>query len=71
MKAKAFYEKALSMDPSYADPHKATGLVYFREGEWLLAKRSFESYLALLPLPSDWAYIQRYLQECDNKGIGR
>jgi len=70
IKAKAFYEKAIWMDPSYADPHKAIGLIYFKEGEWMLAKRSFESCLALSPYPPDRAYIEGYLQKCDNKGIG-
>lgn len=69
IKAKEFYEKAISMDQSYADPHKAIGLIYFKEREWLLAKRSFESCLVLSQYQPDWPYIERYLQKCDKKGI--
>jgi predicted Zn-dependent protease len=69
IRAKDFYEKAISLDPSYPDPHKAIGLIYFKEGEWMLAKRSFESSLALSPHMQDRAYIQGYLQKCNNKGI--
>lgn len=68
-RAKDFYEKAISLDPSYPDPYKAMGLIYFKEGEWMLAKHSFESSLALSPQMQDRAYIQGYLQKCDNKGI--
>jgi predicted Zn-dependent protease len=63
IKAKAFYEKAISLDSSYADPHKAIGLIYFKEGKWMLAKRSFESYLALSPHSPDRAYLQGYLEK--------
>ncbi len=69
VRAKDFYEKAISLDPSYPDPYKAMGLIYFKEGEWMLAKHSFESSLALSPQMQDRAYIQGYLQKCDNKGI--
>ena len=69
MRAKDCYEKAIALDPLYPDPHKAIGLLYFKEGEWMLAKRSFESSLALSPQMQDRAYIQGYLQECKNRGI--
>jgi tetratricopeptide (TPR) repeat protein len=69
MRAKDFYEKAITLDPSYPDPHKAIGLIYFKEGAWMLAKRSFESSLALSPHMQDRAYIQGYLQECKKRGI--
>jgi predicted Zn-dependent protease len=69
LRAKDFYEKAIALDPSYPDPHKAIGLIYFKEGEWVLAKRSFESSLALSPHMHDRAYVQGYLQECNKRGI--
>ena len=71
LKAKDFYETAIALDPSYPDPHKAIGLIYFKEGEWVLAKRSFESSLALSPHMHDHAYIRGYLQECNKRGIGQ
>lgn len=68
--AKAFYEKAISTDPSYPDSHKAIGLIYYKEGQWVLAKRSFESFLALSPHLPDRSYINTYLKECKDKGAG-
>jgi predicted Zn-dependent protease len=71
LRAKDFYEKAIALDPSYPDPHKAIGLIYYKEGDWVLARRSFESSLALSPQMHDRAYIQGYLQECDKRGTGQ
>jgi len=65
--AKTFYEKAISMDPSYPDPHKAIGLIYYKERQWALAKRSFESLLSLSPYLPDRSYINTYLKECNDK----
>ncbi len=70
-RAKVFYERAIALDPSYPDPYKGIGLIYFKQGDWTLAKRSFESSLALSPHMQDRAYIQGYLQECDKRGIGQ
>jgi len=66
-KARAYYEKAIALNPSYTDAHKAIGLIHFKEGAWKLARRSFETSLSLSPQRPDHAYIQRYLQECNNK----
>jgi predicted Zn-dependent protease len=71
LRAKDFYERAISLDPSYPDPHKAIGLIYFKAGEWVLAKRSFESSLALSPHMHDRAYIRGYVKECSKRGTGQ
>ena len=63
-RAKAYYEKALSLDASYADVHKAIGVIYYKKGEMALAKRAFETCMALAPHAPDKAYIQRYLEHC-------
>ena len=63
--AKAYYKKALSIKPSYPDPLRAIGLLYYKEGKKTLAKRSFESYLSLSPRAPDKAYIKHYLQQCN------
>jgi len=68
-KAKAFYEKAISIDPKYPDPHEAIGLIYYKEGEWVLARQFFESCLALSPHPPGKAYIEGYLKKCVRRGI--
>ncbi|UCF82273.1 MAG: M48 family metalloprotease [Desulfobacteraceae bacterium] len=64
-KAKTYYEKAISMDPAYPDPHKAIGLLYYKDGKKTLAKRSFEMCLSLSPQTADKAYIVGYLRQCN------
>ena len=58
------YEKAISLDPTYPEPHRAMGIIHYKEGEKLLAKKFFESCLLLSPNASDKAYIQGYLKNC-------
>jgi predicted Zn-dependent protease len=65
-----YYEKAISMDPSYAEPLKAVGLIHYKAGHKLLARKFFESCLALAPDTPDKAYIQGYIRQCINNGEG-
>ena len=64
-RAKEYYKKAILLDPSYPEPYKAVGLIYYKEGEERLARRSFESCLALSPHEPDRVYIRGYLEQCD------
>jgi Zn-dependent protease with chaperone function len=64
-RAEAYYEKAISIDSSYPEPHKAIGLIYFKKDQMALARRSFESYLSLEPHAPDKAYIKKYLERCN------
>jgi len=64
-KAKAYYEKAISLDPFYPEPHKAIGLIYYKDGEKTLAKKSFGQCLSLSPHRADKAYIVGYLEKCN------
>jgi predicted Zn-dependent protease len=64
-RARAYYKKALSIEPSYPDPFRAIGLLYYKEGKKTLAKVSFESYLSLSPHAPDKAYIKQYLAQCN------
>ena len=64
----SYYEKAMLLDPSYPEPHKAMGLIHYKEGEKQLAKKFFESCLLLSPNTSDKAYIQGYLKNCRLSG---
>ena len=66
--AVSYYEKAMSLDPSYPEPHKAMGLVHYKHGQKRLAKKFFESCLRLSPNTSDKAYIQGYLKNCKFSG---
>ena len=61
--AVSYYEKAIALDPSYSEPHKAVGLMHYKEGQKQLAKKFFESCLLLSPNTSDKAYIQGYLKD--------
>jgi Flp pilus assembly protein TadD len=65
IRAKEYYKKAILLDPLYPEPYKAVGLIYYKEGEKRLARRSFESCLALSPHEPDRAYIRGYLEQCD------
>ena len=66
--AVSYYEKAIALDPSYSEPHKAVGLMHYKEGHKQLAKKFFESCLLLSPNTSDKAYIQGYLKNCKLSG---
>ena len=63
-KAVKNYNRAITLDPSYAAPHKAIGLIHFKKGHHELAKKFFESCLQLSPDAPDKAYIQGYLKRC-------
>ena len=63
-----YYKKAISLDPSFAEPYKAMGLLHYKVGEKQLAKKFFESCLLLSPNASDKAYIQGYLKNCKLNG---
>ena len=69
-KAIKFYNRAIFLDPSYADPHKAIGLIHYKKGQRALAKKFFESCLQLSPDSPDKAYIQAYLKQCAQSGEG-
>jgi len=70
-RARIFYEEAISMDPSYAEPYRALGLVQYKAGEMLLAKNSFQCCLLLSPHRPDRAYIEGYLRKCRERGAGK
>jgi len=63
-----YFRKAISLDPSLPEPHKAIGMIFYKEGEKQQAKKFFESCLRLSPNDSDSAYIRRYLKNCNVNG---
>jgi len=69
-KALSYYRKAVSIDPSYSEPHKAIGLIHYKDGHKALAKQFFESCLRLAPDAPDKAYIQGYIKQCMQEGEG-
>jgi predicted Zn-dependent protease len=62
------YEKAIALDPSFPEPHKAMGLIHYKGGEQRLAQKFFETCLLLAPDAPDKDYIQGYLQKCMTNG---
>ena len=62
-KALKCYNRAITLDPSFAAPHKAIGLIHYKRGQRALAKKFFESCLQLAPNAPDKAYIKGYLQQ--------
>ena len=68
--AMKYYEKSISLNPSFPEPHKAMGLIHYKDGEKRLAKKYFESCLLLSPDAADKAYIQGYLKLCVTNGEG-
>ena len=69
-RALGYYQKAIAMDSSYAQPHKAIGLIHYKQGQKVLAKKFFESSLLLAPNTPDKAYIQGYIKQCVAEGEG-
>ena len=66
--AVSYFKKSIALDPSLPEPHKAMGLILYKEGEKHLAKKFFESCLRLSPNDSDSAYIRGYLKNCQANG---
>jgi predicted Zn-dependent protease len=62
--AKEYFQKSISLDASYPEPHKGIGLLYFKSGQKVLAEKAFRSYLRLAPKASDRSYIEDYLAQC-------
>jgi predicted Zn-dependent protease len=62
------YEKAIVLNPSFPDPHKAIGLIHYKVGEQRLARKYFETCLLLAPDAPDKEYIEGYLRDCLKNG---
>ncbi|MEJ2164499.1 MAG: M48 family metalloprotease [Desulfobacterales bacterium] len=63
-----YFRKSIALDPSLPDPHKAMGLILYKQGEKHLAKKFFESCLRLSPNDPDGGYIRSYLKNCSGNG---
>jgi predicted Zn-dependent protease len=62
-KALERYERAAALDPSYADPFRQLGFLYFQQKNTARARAAFEKYLALKPGAADTERIKEYLAE--------
>ncbi len=59
------YEQAAALDPSYPEPFRQLGLLYYQQKEPVRAREAFEKYLALRPDAPDARRIKEYLVELD------
>ena len=65
-----YYEKSISLNPSFPEPHRAMGLIHYKDGQKRRAKKYFETCLLLSPNAADKAYIEGYLKLCVSNGEG-
>ena len=64
-KALERYQKAAELDPSFPDPFRQLGFLYYQQKDTARAKESFQKYLALKPDAPDARRIKEYLVELD------
>jgi predicted Zn-dependent protease len=56
------YLKAISLNASHPESHRALGLIYLKKGQRTEALKYLERYLALNPEGPDRAYIESYIR---------
>lgn len=61
--ALASYERATELDPTFPDPFRQLGFLYYQQKETTKAREAFEKYLALKPDASDAGRVKEYLVE--------
>ncbi len=64
-RALASYERAAALDPTFAEPFRQLGLLYYSRKQTARARASFQMYLALAPSAPDAARVREYLSELD------
>jgi beta-barrel assembly-enhancing protease len=62
-RAIAAYQKAVENDPSYPEPQRSLGLLYYTSGKKAEARQAFERYLELKPHADDRQQLREYLLE--------
>jgi predicted Zn-dependent protease len=63
--ARQAYERAAELDPTYPDPFRQLGFLYYQTHEGEKAKEAFRRYLALKPDAPDARRIREYLVELE------
>jgi predicted Zn-dependent protease len=64
-KARERYERSAELDPTYPDPFRQLGLLYYQQNENARAREAFQRYLELKPDAADAGRIKEYLAEID------
>jgi regulator of sirC expression with transglutaminase-like and TPR domain len=59
------YAEAIRIDPRYADPQRARGVVLYRRGERTGALQAFRRYLELRPDAPDAQQVRDYILEIE------
>ncbi|MFQ5898055.1 MAG: tetratricopeptide repeat protein [Candidatus Methylomirabilia bacterium] len=59
------YEQASTLDPTFADPFRQLGFLYYQQQELDRAREAFQRYLALKPEAPDARRIKEYLLELE------
>jgi predicted Zn-dependent protease len=59
------YERAAALDPTYPDPFRQMGFLYYQTKDTEKAKEAFRRYLALKPDATDARRIKEYLVELE------
>ncbi len=57
------YEQSAALDPTFADPFRQLGFLYYQQGERNRAREAFQKYLALKSDAHDARRIKEYLLE--------
>ena len=63
--ARQAYEQAATLDPTYPDPFRQLGYLYYQTRETAKAREAFQKYLALKPDAQDARRVKEYLVELD------
>ena len=61
------YILAVEYDSSYPEPHKAIGLIYYKQGFKERSVKEFEQYLFMAPDAGDKGYIEQFIEELKTK----
>ena len=61
------YILAVEYDSSYPEPHKAIGLIYYKQGFKERSVKEFEQYLFMAPEAGDRGYVEQFIEELKTK----
>jgi predicted Zn-dependent protease len=56
------YQRAIALDPTYADPHKGLGTLHYQARQSAEAAAEFQQYLQLAPVAADRGHIQSLIE---------
>jgi regulator of sirC expression with transglutaminase-like and TPR domain len=62
-RAREHYERAAELEPTYAEPFRQLGLLYYQANDPAKARAAFERYLTLKPDAPDGRRIREYVVE--------